>query len=164
MSLLPRIPCRKLLIDSRFALPGGTATKFSVEIPQGGLDLPDNCIMIIPEISIPSFPNCFDGRNNLYYWEESADIIQIKYTPIPQKNYGVSDFATAIETALQAARDAAFTNSYDVSPASQHAGSDVLYKDLIFKLTGTNADQQAHILTDDELNCLLYTSPSPRDS
>ena len=35
MSLLPRIPCRKLFVDSRFALPGGTATEFTVEVPQG---------------------------------------------------------------------------------------------------------------------------------
>ena len=67
MSLLPRIPCRKLLIDSRHAEEGGTATQFSVEIPQGGLDLPDNAVMFIDQISVPSFPNCFDGRNYLYY-------------------------------------------------------------------------------------------------
>ena len=67
MSLLPRIPCRKLFIDSRYALPGSTATEFEVEVPQGGIDCPDNCVGIVDQISIPSFPNVFAGKNNLYY-------------------------------------------------------------------------------------------------
>ena len=55
MSLLPRIPLRKLFIDSRYALPGSTATDFEIEVPQGGLDLLDNTIAMIPEISVPTF-------------------------------------------------------------------------------------------------------------
>ena len=42
MSLLPRLPCRQLFIDSRHALPGSTSTSFSIEIPQGGLLRPLN--------------------------------------------------------------------------------------------------------------------------
>ena len=55
MSLLPKIPCRKLWIDSRFA--EGTATDFVVEIPEGGLDLPDNCVAYVDQISVPSVQN-----------------------------------------------------------------------------------------------------------
>ena len=72
MSLLPRIPCRKLFIDSRFALPGGTSTEFEVEIPQGGLDLPDNCVGFVDAISVPSFPNIFLGKHRVYYRQEKA--------------------------------------------------------------------------------------------
>ena len=70
MSLLPRIPCIKLFIDSRYALPGGSATEFEVEIPQGGLDLPDNCVGFIDAISVPSFPNVFEGRDRIYIRED----------------------------------------------------------------------------------------------
>ena len=72
MSLLPRIPIRKLYIDSRFALPGGTATEFEVEIPQGGLDLPDNCVGFVDAISVPSFPNIFIGKHRIYYRQEKV--------------------------------------------------------------------------------------------
>ena len=72
MSLLPRIPCRKLFIDSRFALPGGTSTEFEVEIPQGGLDLPDNTVGFIDAISAPSFPNIFIGKHRIYYRQEKV--------------------------------------------------------------------------------------------
>ena len=72
MSLLPRIPCRKLFIDSRFALPGGSSTEFEVEIPQGGLDLPDNCVGFVDSISVPSFPNIFIGKHRIYYRQEKV--------------------------------------------------------------------------------------------
>ena len=68
MSLIPRLPCRKLFIDSRFG--EGNATEFTVEIPQGGLDLPDNCVAFIDQISVPSFQNVFTGRHRLYTREE----------------------------------------------------------------------------------------------
>ena len=42
MSLLPQIPCRKLFVDSRFA--EGNASAFTMEIPEGGLDLGDNTV------------------------------------------------------------------------------------------------------------------------
>ena len=76
MSLLPRIPCRKLYTDSRFALPGGTATEFSVEIPQGGLDLPDNCVGFVDAMSVPSFPNVFTGKHRVYYRQEVGNRIE----------------------------------------------------------------------------------------
>ena len=68
MSLIPWLPCRKLFIDSRFA--EGNATEFEVEIPQGGLDLPDNCVAFIDQISVPSFQNVFEGNARLYYAEK----------------------------------------------------------------------------------------------
>ena len=77
MSLLPRIPCRKLFIDSRFALPGGSSTEFEVEIPQGGLDLPDNCVGFVDSISVPSFPNVFTGKDRVYYRQEKGDDILV---------------------------------------------------------------------------------------
>ena len=87
MSLLPRIPLRTLFIDSRYALPGSTSTDFQIEIPQGGLDLLDNTIAMVPEISVPSFPNVFAGRNRLYYREEATDAITFRYLEFPTTNY-----------------------------------------------------------------------------
>ena len=72
MSLLPKIPCRKLFIDSRFA--EGTATDFTVEIPEGGLDLPDNCVAYVDSISVPSIQNVFHGKNRIYYEENRCTI------------------------------------------------------------------------------------------
>ena len=51
MSLLPQIPCRKLFVDSRFA--EGNASDFTVEIPEGGLDLGDNTVAFVDQISVP---------------------------------------------------------------------------------------------------------------
>ena len=87
MSLLPRIPCRKLFVDSRHALPGGSSTEFKLEIPQGGIDLPDNCVAFVDSISVPSFPNVFAGRNRLYYREEAATAITFRYLEFPTTNY-----------------------------------------------------------------------------
>ena len=67
MSLLPKIPCRKLFCDSRFA--EGTASEFAVEIPEGGLDLGDNTVAFVDQISVPSIQNVVDGRNTIYYEE-----------------------------------------------------------------------------------------------
>ena len=87
MSLLPRIPLRKLFIDSRYALPGSTATDFEIEIPQGGLDLLDNTIAMIPEISVPSSPNVFAGKDRLYYREEANTAITFRYLEFPTTHY-----------------------------------------------------------------------------
>ena len=83
MSLLPRIPLGKLFIDSRYALPGSTATECEVEIPQGGLDLLDNTIAMLPEVSVPSFPNVYAGRDRLYYREVATDAITFRYIEFP---------------------------------------------------------------------------------
>lgn len=72
MSLLPKIPCRKLFCDSRFA--EGTASEFTVEIPEGGLDLGDNTVAFVDQISVPSIQNVVDGRNTIYY-EETIPVI-----------------------------------------------------------------------------------------
>ena len=72
MSLLPQIPCRKLFVDSRFA--EGNASEFTVEIPEGGLDLGDNTVAFVDQISVPSIQNVVDGRNTIYY-EETLPVI-----------------------------------------------------------------------------------------
>ncbi len=102
MSLLPRIPCRKLFIDSRHALPGGTSTEFSVEVPQGGLDMPDNTVMFIDAISIPSFPNLFSGKDRLYIREDTETGIHIRYVTLASKNYEPSTFCSEVNTKLAA--------------------------------------------------------------
>ena len=73
MSFLPKIPCRKLFCDSRFA--EGTASEFTVEIPEGGLDLGDNTVAFVDQISVPSIQNVVDGRNTIYYEETVATTI-----------------------------------------------------------------------------------------
>ena len=72
MSLLPKIPCRKLFCDSRFA--EGDASGFTVEIPEGGLDLGDNTVAFVDQISVPSIQNVVDGRNTIFY-EETLPLI-----------------------------------------------------------------------------------------
>ena len=72
MSLLPKLPCRRLFIDSRFA--EGTATDFVVNIPEAGLDLGDNTVCYVDSISVPSIQNVLPTRNRIYY-EESKPLI-----------------------------------------------------------------------------------------
>ena len=70
MSLIPKLPCRRLYIDSRFA--EGTATDFTVNLPEAGLDLPDNCVSYVDAISIPCIQNVFEGKNKIFYKERVA--------------------------------------------------------------------------------------------
>ena len=101
MSLLPRIPCRKLFIDSRFALPGGTATEFEVEIPQGGLDLPDNCVGFVDSISVPSFPNIFIGKHRIYYRQaHKQGNIEFMSAGLSPEQYSLAGLAAALNSTL----------------------------------------------------------------
>ena len=121
MSLLPRIPCRKLFIDSRFALPGGTATEFEVEIPQGGLDLPDNCVGFIDAISVPSFPNVFEGRDRIYLREDTPTTIKLRYVTLAANNYS----AATLKDELQIRLNENFTlpdNTHQVATETTFAG------------------------------------------
>ena len=90
MSLIPRLPCRKLFIDSRFG--EGNATEFTVEIPQGGLDLPDNCVAFIDQISVPSFPNVFRGRHRLYVREEINHMARFQAFELDVDNHTFAQF------------------------------------------------------------------------
>ena len=85
MSLLPKIPCRKLFIDSRFGQ--GTSSDFTVEVPEGGLDLGDNTVAYVDSISVPSLQNVFDGRNRIYYKETTSTAERILYVDIYPWNY-----------------------------------------------------------------------------
>ena len=143
MSLLPRIPCRKLYIDSRLALPGGTATKFEVEIPQGGLDLPDNCVGFVDAISVPSFPNVFTGKDRVYYRQERGDDIQFLSEALPTKQYTLASLVFALNNTLTFPN---LTNSISVSPHTS-AGT------ITLTMTGA-ASEEVRILTDDELRQL----------
>ena len=101
MSLLPRIPCRKLFIDSRFALPGGTSTEFEVEIPQGGLDLPDNCVGFVDSISVPSFPNIFIGKHRIYYRQaHKKGNIEFMSAGLSPEQYSLAGLAAALNSTL----------------------------------------------------------------
>ena len=100
MSLLPRIPIRKLFIDSRFALPGGTATEFEVEIPQGGLDLPDNCVAFVDSVSVPNIPNIFIGKHRIYYRQETGSNIEFVAEGLSADQYTLSGLATAVNSTL----------------------------------------------------------------
>ena len=71
--MLQKIPCRKLFVDSRFAQEG-TATDFSIEVPEGGLDLGDNTVAFVDQISVPSIQNVYEGKNQIYY-EETVPLV-----------------------------------------------------------------------------------------
>ena len=73
MSLLPKLPCRRLFIDSRFA--EGTATDFTVNIPEAGLDLGDNTVCYVDSISGPSTKNVLPTRNRMYYEEATQSTV-----------------------------------------------------------------------------------------
>ena len=140
---MPRIPCRKLYIDSRFALPGGTSTEFEVEIPQGGLDLPDNCVGFVDSISVPSFPNIFLGKHRIYYRQERGNQIELLSEELSEKQYTLAGLVFALNNTLTFP---GLTNSITVSPHTS-AGT--------ITLTMTGADsEEVRILTDDELRQL----------
>ena len=95
------MPCRKLFIDSRFALPGGRSTEFEVEIPQGGLDLPDNCVGFVDSISVPSFPNIFIGKHRIYDRQEKVGgNIEFVADGLSADQYTLAGLATAINNTL----------------------------------------------------------------
>ena len=131
MSLLPRIPIRKLFIDSRFALPGGTSTEFEVEIPQGGLDLPDNCVGFVDAISVPSFPNIFLGKHRVYYRQERGNQIEFLSEGLPDKQYTLAGLVFAMNNTLIFP---GLTNSISVSPHTS-AGT------ITLTMTGTASEE-----------------------
>ena len=81
-------------MDSRFGQ--GTASDFSVEIPEGGLDLGDNTVAYVDSISVPSLQNVFDGRNRIYYKETTSTDERLLYVDIYPWNYSQSALATRI--------------------------------------------------------------------
>ena len=155
MSLLPKIPLRKLFIDSRFSLPGGTATDFEIEIPQGGLDLLDNTIVMIPEISVPSFPNVFSGKDRLYYREIGPNDITFRYLTIPENNYKASTFKDALNVQFPLQPTSLDRNQHIVVSEDVVSGQEVVYSQIKFELTGNDPDDSARVLTDDELKTLF---------
>ena len=98
MSLLPKIPCRKLFCDSRFA--EGTASEFTVEIPEGGLDLGDNTVAFVDQISVPSIQNVVDGRNTIYYEEQTATETRLLSFELEPKQYSQADLVAETQNAL----------------------------------------------------------------
>ena len=54
--------------------------QFVVEIPEGGLSLPDNCVAFLDQISVPSFQNVFAGKHRLFVQERA-----------PAENQGPTD-------------------------------------------------------------------------
>ena len=144
MSLIPRLPCRKLFIDSRFG--EGNATEFTVEIPQGGLDLPDNCVAFIDQISVPSFQNVFTGRHLLYTREEIDNMVRFQSFPIEADNHTTGQFIQAINTAL-----APQILSNTVTASNNFQGG------IQFAMTGPETET-LRILTDAEL--ALIDDPS----
>ena len=96
MSLLPKLPCRRLFIDSRFA--EGTATDFAVNIPEAGLDLPDNCVAYVDSISVPSIQNVLPTRNRIYYRETTSSSTKLLTVDIPVKHYGQADLVSTIQS------------------------------------------------------------------
>ena len=161
MSLLPRIPCRKLWIDSRYALPGGNSCEFEIEIPQGGLDLPDNCVGFVDSISVPSFPNVFEGRDNCYVRESTRDVIKFRVVKADSDNYKPSLFAQHLKGKLNSG--SILVDTQHVTTNSQtYTGSDVEYSEILFTLQASNGSgsyESSMVLTDDDLRTLTDRSP-----
>ena len=147
MSLLPRIPCRKLFIDSRYALRG-SSTHFEVEIPEGGLDLPDNCVGIIDHISVPSFPNVFHGRHRLYYRKPTSSDVHYKYVELTPDNLSLAEFASELLTAIAQNTPIINRNTFNITT------------DMTFELQGTDTSESFRVLTDHELSSLTDISPA----
>ena len=115
MSLIPRLPCRKLFCDSRFAI-SGNATQFEIEIPQGGLNLPDSCVAFIDQISVPSFENVFAGKHRLYYREDSASAISFRAVEVDGFNYTLAGFASQLDAILATATTNFGSNRLSCTP------------------------------------------------
>ena len=146
MSLLPRIPCRKLFIDSRFALPGGSSTEFEVEIPQGGLDLPDNCVGFVDSISVPSFPNVFTGKHRVYYRQEVGSRIEFFSEGLPDNEYTLAELVIGLNNTL--------TYPLLTHTVTASAGTDTLTLTMTSAASNGAASEELRILTDDELRQL----------
>ena len=151
MSLLPKLPCRRLYIDSRFA--EGTATDFVVNIPEAGLDLPDNCVAYVDSISVPSIQNVPYTRNRLYYKERNAaGLERVLVIDLFPWNYSADSWASNVQTKLNNKTSKLITATYDVSYTT--SGNFIQ-----FKLTGGAAGESSRILTDHELSEMAYHPP-----
>ena len=113
MSLLPKLPCRRLFIDSRFA--EGTATDFVVNIPEAGLDLGDNTVCYVDSISVPSIQNVLPTRSRIYYREQTTSSTRLLMVDIPVKHYGQADLVSTIQSALNGNPSKLLASTYEVS-------------------------------------------------
>ena len=140
-----------MFVDSRFAQ--GTATDFTVEIPEGGLDLPDNCVAYVDQISVPSVQNVPYTRTRVYYKESVASgqekILMVELFPW---NYSQASLAQNIQNKLNTKTAKLISATYDVSYTTSG-------NFIEFKLSGGAAGDSARILTDQELRELAYHPP-----
>ena len=91
---------------------------------QGGLDLPDNCVAFVDQISVPSFPNVFTGRHRLYTREEIDNMVRFDSFELDVDNHTTAQFIQALNTALQ---PVALSNT--VTASNDFSGGDQVNND-----------------------------------
>ena len=93
------MPYRRIYIDSRFAISGGTASKFDYSLPGGSIELPADTACVVDQIQIPNvFPCIRAGINDKLYWKEqlSGQSVVEKVATLDAGNYNANSLATEI--------------------------------------------------------------------
>ena len=109
---------RKIHLDSRFKLPGGSHSDFEVALPQM-LETPENTIAFIDNITIPHSWTSVDESNRYLFLAERAGtsapyVYSVRRLDIPQHSHSGTSYKTALQTALNTNTPAGISATYIV--------------------------------------------------
>ena len=88
---------------------------------------------MIPEISVPSFPNVFAGKDRLYYREEASAAITFRYIEFPTTHYTPLAIEVAENQLFQHAASS-LNNAISITNSDTLSGADILYSTLQLNL------------------------------
>ena len=110
------LPIRKLYIDSRYALAGGTASNFSIQLDQSYY-FPPNSVMYVDSVVIPtSYYMVQKGRSDTFYFaigNTGADVV-LQTTTLKEGNYQADTFVIELMKKINAFLVDSVSASYDI--------------------------------------------------
>jgi hypothetical protein len=95
---------RRIYIDSRFCLAGGTASNFQISLPSAQ-ELPGETSAVITQVHLPNvFPTIRLGLNDQFYWKEqlSGQAAIEKVSAVTPGNYTAPAMATELARLMNA--------------------------------------------------------------
>jgi hypothetical protein len=95
---------RRIYVDSRFCLAGGTASNFQISLPSA-VELPGETSAVITQIHLPNvFPTIRGGLNDKFYWKEQllGQAVVEKVATLNPGNYNAITMATELARAMNA--------------------------------------------------------------
>ena len=95
---------RRIYIDSRFALSGGTAANFQISLPSA-VELPGETSCVVTQVHLPNvFPTIRAGLNDKFYWKEqlNGQAAVEKVSTLDPGNYSATTMVVELNRVMNA--------------------------------------------------------------